>query len=176
MPIVEKVKSQVKIPVSVKIGPYFSSLAALIQGLVSRGAQAMVLFNRFYQADVDIEKIALAPGYRFSAPEEIALPLRWIALLSGQIECDFAATTGVHDSAGVVKLLLAGAKTVQVCSVLYQKGLEQIGPMLKGLEQWMSRHGFQSIDDFRGKLSHAQTETPELWERLQYIKALVGID
>lgn len=174
--IVEKVKSQVSIPISVKTGPYFSSLSSLIQGLVSRGVRAMVLFNRFYQVDIDIDQMTLAPGYRFSTPEEMTLPLRWIALLSGQIECDFAATTGIHDSAGIIKLLLAGAKAVQICSVLYQKGLEQIKPMRKGIEQWMSDHDLQSIDDFRGRLSHAQTETPELWERLQYIKALVGIE
>lgn len=174
--IVEKIKEVVNIPVAVKIGPYFSSLAQFAGELTRRGADGLVLFNRFYQIDVDIETITLKSGHRLSKPEEITLPLRWIALLSDRIQCDLAGSTGVHDGAGVVKILLAGAKAVQVCSTLYKNGLEEIGKILDYLAAWMEEHKFESIEQFRGKASKSQVEKPELWERLQYIKALVGFE
>ncbi len=174
--IVRKVIDQVKIPVAVKIGSSFSSLAAFAQDLVRTGVRGLTLFNRFYQVDIDIDKIELKPGYTFSAPEEMSLPLRWIALLSGQLDCDFSATTGVHDGAGAVKLLLAGAQTVQLCSVLYQNDLGKIGQILHDIDVWMDQHGFDSVEAFRGKLNAEHLDKPELWERLQYIKALVGIE
>ena len=102
------------------------------------------------------------------------LSLRWIALLAGRVDCDLAASTGVHDGAGVIKQLLAGASVVQVCSTLYLNGLEQIRRLLGYIEVWMEGHGFDSIDQIRGKLSQMQSDRPELYERLQYIKALVG--
>lgn len=135
-----------------------------------------MLFNRFYQIDVDIEKITLKSGPQLSRPEEICLPLRWIALLSARIQCDLAGSTGIHDGADVIKILLAGAKVVQVCSTLYKNGLEQIEQILDYLAAWMKEHKFESIEQFRGKASKSQIEKPELWERLQYIKALVGIE
>lgn len=174
--ILEEVRGRVGIPIAVKIGPYFTSISWMADQLCRRGASALVLFNRFYQLDIDIEKLELAPGYRFSSPQEITLPLRWIALLSGRVGCDLAASTGVHDGAGVVKLLLAGATVVQACSTLYLNGVEHIGRMIEELEGWMKEHGFSSIDEFRGKLSQRLGENPELFERLQYIKALVGIE
>jgi dihydroorotate dehydrogenase (fumarate) len=174
--IIEYVKSEIDLPVAVKIGPYFTALSSFAEALVNRGADALVLFNRFYQVDIDVDKMALVPGYRFSAPEEITIPLRWLALLSTTVECHLSATTGVHDSAAVIKMILAGATTVQVCSTLYQKGMDQIGILLKGLESWMAKHNFGSPDDFRGRLGREQAEHPELWDRLQYIKALVGIE
>jgi dihydroorotate dehydrogenase (fumarate) len=174
--IVEKVIATAGIPLAVKIGPYFSSMASFAKGLTERGVGALVMFNRFYQTDIDVEAMKLTPGYRFSTPDEVTLPLRWIALLAEEIECEFSATTGVHSGFDIVKYLLAGAQTVQACSVLYQKGLDQIRPMLETLSAWMDRKGFTRIEDFRGKLSRSQGEKPELWERLQYIQALVGIE
>jgi len=104
------------------------------------------------------------------------LTLRWIALLTGRVNCDLAASTGVHDGAGVIKQLLAGASTVQICSTLYLNGIEQIGRILRQMETWMKKHGFDSLDQIRGKLSQMQSDRPELYERLQYIKAVVGIE
>jgi dihydroorotate dehydrogenase (fumarate) len=135
-----------------------------------------VLFNRFYQFDIDIDKMRLTHGYRMSSPQEISLPLRWISLLSGRVKCDLAASTGVHDAAGAIKLFLVGATTVQLCSTLYQKGLGQIGVIRNEMDGWMEKHGFKSLDQMRGKMSQAQSDRPELYERLQYIKALVGIE
>jgi dihydroorotate dehydrogenase (fumarate) len=174
--ILEEVKKCIEIPIAVKIGPYFTSMAQMADELSERGASALVLFNRFYQFDINIEKLELAPGYRFSSPEEMNLSLRWIALLSGRVNCDLAASTGVHSGAGVIKQLLAGASVVQVCSTLYLNGLEQIDRLLGYIEVWMKGHGFDSIDQIRGKLSQMQSDRPELYERLQYIKALVGIE
>jgi len=172
--IFEKVKWRIGIPIAVKIGPYFTSMARMAWELCRRGASALVLFNRFYQFDIDIEKLALAPGYGFSSPEEMSLSLRWIALLAGKLSCDLAASTGVHYGAGVIKQLLAGASAVQVCSTLYINGIEQIGRILEEVRAWMSQHGFDSIDQIRGKLSQMESDRPELYERLQYIEALAG--
>jgi dihydroorotate dehydrogenase (fumarate) len=106
----------------------------------------------------------------------MGLPLRWIALLSGRVNCDLAASTGVHDGAGVIKQLLAGASVVQICSTLYLNGLVQISRILEHIETWMKEKGFDSIKQVRGKLSQMQSDRPELYERLQYIKALVGVE
>ena len=173
---VESVAKLAPIPVAVKIGPYFTSVARMASDLWMRGARGLVLFNRFYQFDIDIDKMALSPGHRLSSPQEIALPLRWISLLSGKVKCDFSASTGVHDAAGAAKLILVGATTVQLCSTLYENGIARITVIRDDLERLMEKHGFASIDQMRGKLSQSRSERPELYERLQYIKALVGMD
>jgi dihydroorotate dehydrogenase (fumarate) len=124
---------------------------------------------------VDIEKLSIVPAKILSAPQEMALSLRWIALLSGEIDADFAAATGIHDGKSVVKQLLVGAKAVQLCSVLCQNGIEYIQTMLNVLEQWMDRHDFKTVDSFLGMLCQEESEHPEVYERAQYVKALVGI-
>lgn len=198
--ILYEVKSRVEIPVAMKIGPYFSSLANVAAKLcrdraegpdftvgwcgpgkssgkiVWRGADALVLFNRFYQLDIDIEKMKLVAGNPYSTSEEIHTPLRWISLLSGKLDCDLAATTGVHDGHDAVKQLLAGAQVVQLCSTLYQNGNEQIGRILEEIKDWMARHEFGRLKDFRGRLSQARSSNPRGHERLQYIKLFVGIE
>lgn len=174
--ILEAVKQSVKIPIAVKIGPYFTSIARMAHELCNRGASSLVLFNRFYQLDINIEKLALVPGYRLSSREEISLSLRWISLLAGRVKCDLAATTGVHDGIGVIKQLLAGASAVQVCSTLYLNGVKYIDTILTQIEEWMDQHTFDSIDQIKGKLSQMESDRPEFYERLQYIKALVGIE
>lgn len=173
--ILAEVKKCVEIPIAVKIGPYFTSMARMADELSESGAAALVLFNRFYQFDIDIEKLELAPGHRFSSPEEMNLSLRWIALLAGRVNCDLAASTGIHDGASVIKHLLAGASVAQICSTLYLNKLDQIGRILEYIERWMEKHGFDSVGQIRGKLSQMQSENPESYERLQYIKSLVGI-
>jgi dihydroorotate dehydrogenase (fumarate) len=176
METVDKVVHLVTIPVAVKIGPYFTSVARVASELWMRGAKGLVLFNRFYQFDIDIDRMELASGARLSSPPEISLPLRWISLLWGKVKCDFSASTGAHDSAGVIKLLLVGATTVQLCSALYRRGLDHIGTIHTELETWMDAHAFKSVGQLRGRLSQSQSDKPELFERLQYIKALVGIE
>lgn len=174
--VVEQVIKHISIPVAVKVGPYFTTVSHLANTLCKKGIAALVLFNRFFHPDIDIDTIQLATGYRFSTPDEIGVSLRWIALLAGRLDCDFAASTGVHDGTGVVKQLLAGANAVQVCSVLYLQGMKVIQTMLEQLTEWMDKHSFASIQQFRGKLSQMESDCPELYERLQYIKTFVDID
>jgi len=172
--IVGALAGEIDIPFAVKIGAHFSSIAWMADHLARRGASALVLFNRFYHLDVDIDKLELAPGLKLSSPDEISLPLRWIGLLAGRVKCDLAATTGVHDGEGLIKQLLVGASAVQVCTGLYLNGVEHIGKILADTQAWMDEHGFAGIDDFRGKLSQAESKHPELFERLQYIKTYTG--
>jgi len=172
--ILEEVTARVKIPVAVKIGSFFTSLARMASGLSKRGAAALVLFNRFYQLDIDINKIEIVPGNKLSSPNEMYVPLRWIALLANRIKCDLAASTGIHNSAGIIKQIIAGASAVQICSILYLKNIDYISNLVKEVEEWLKDHSFDSIEQVRGTLSQMQSEKPELYERLQYVKALTG--
>lgn len=174
--IIENLKSQLNIPIAIKIGPHFSSLPHFTQLLKGAGADAVVIFNRFYQFDIDIDEMKIIAGGKYSSPEEINLSLRWVAILSGLLKCDISATRGIHDANGVIKQLLAGAKTVQICSTLYINGLDIISEILEDISKWMNAKGYKSLDDFQGILSQKQSDKPELYHRLQYIKALVGIE
>ncbi len=173
--ITKKITKKVDLPVSMKIGPHFSGLANLMHVLQDDGLKGLVLFNRFYKPDIDVEQLRLVPAKIFSAPQEMALVLQWVALMAGELDCDLSATTGVYDSNSVVKQLLAGAKTVQLCTTLMQNGIDYIKTILTGLANWMERHQFTSIEDFHGMLCQEKSEKPEAYERSQYIKALVGI-
>lgn len=170
-----KIKSKVTIPVSMKIGPYFSGLARMVKKLGEEGMDGLVLFNRFYRPDVDIDRFAIISAPVFSSPQEISQSLQWIALLAGGVECDLAASTGVHDAAGAIKQLLVGASAVQLCSALYRNGVEYTQKVVTGIEEWMQRHKFKRIEDFQGKLSRENIDNPAAFERSQYIRALVGI-
>ncbi len=198
--ILHDVKTRVTIPVAMKIGPYFTSFANVADKLtrdlaeapdfsvgwykkdlktgkiVWQGADALVLFNRFYQLDIDIDKLALVAGNPYSTSAEIHTALRWISLLAGKVHCDLAATTGIHTGEDAIKQLLAGATVVQPCSTLYKNGHRQIGRMLEEIESWMTAHNFKALKDFRGLLSQARSDRPESYERLQYIKLFVGIE
>ncbi len=174
--ILEKVTKSVKIPVSVKISYYFSSLAKMALKLSWTGISGMVLFNRFFSPDIDIEKFEIKATNVFSTPAELAISLRWVAMLSSKLHCDIAASTGIHDGAAVVKQLLAGARAVQIASVLYKKGFAEIGVMLDELEKWMERHNFATIDQFIGKMSLKEAENPAAYERVQFMKHFSGIE
>lgn len=171
---VSAVAKRVSIPISVKIGHYFSSIPALVDRLKWAGASAVVLFNRFYQIDIDIKNMRLTSASPLSTTADLAFPLRWISKLYGRTDLEFAASSGVHSGEDVVKVLLAGAQVAQVCSALYKNGLGHLSSMRDGLAAWMDGHSFATIDQFRGKLSQKRSEKPENYERLQYIKALVG--
>lgn len=173
--IVEGVMKNINIPLAIKIGPFFTSIAKMTHELYTRGISAIVFFNRFYQLDIDIDNLKLVGGNPLSSPSEMNLPLRWIALLSGRLDVDFASSTGVYNGIDALKMILAGAKAVQICSVLYKNGIEYISNMLEEMEKWMNEHNFNSIEGFHGKLSQVESDQPELYERLQYIKAISGI-
>ncbi|MDP4186358.1 MAG: dihydroorotate dehydrogenase-like protein, partial [Bacteroidota bacterium] len=144
MSAVEHVMQKVKIPVAVKISPFFSNLGAVIQALSEKGVAGISLFNRFYTPDIDLEQMKLIPSSPFSEAVDYTLPLRWIGLMSDSINCDLAATTGIHDGATVAKMLLAGASAVQMASVFYKKGPEHIGTILNDLTVWMNEKGYQT--------------------------------
>ncbi len=168
--VLAAVKQQVTIPVALKIGSRFSSIAHTANALAEGGADALVMFNRFSRFDFDIEEMEMVPASYLSEPSEMLIPLRWIALLSGEISCDFVATTGVHDGKSVVKMLLAGAAAVELCSVLYQHGVTRIGSVLEEISSWMDAHGFASIEEFRGKMSQEESMNPAGYERVQFMK------
>ncbi len=174
--IVEKVKAAVKLPISVKISFYFSSLARFVTRLSWTGIQNITLFNKFYSPDIDIENMEVKSSFVFSSPADIALSLRWMAMLSPHVKCDLAASTGIHDGEAVIKQLLAGATVTQIASVLYKKGFSEVSSMLDTLSNWMKRKNFESIDEFRGKLSLENYDNPAVYERVQFMKHFSGIE
>jgi len=169
--ILEKVKEQINIPIALKMSYYSSHLANLIQKLSYTGnADAFVLFNRYYRPDIDIDKMKVTSANTFSSPSDIAISLRWIALLSGEIEKDLAASTGVHDGEGVIKQILAGATVVQMTSAIYNHGAKYINTVLQDMEKWMDEKGFNTLDDFRSKLNFDNVQNPAIYERTQFMK------
>jgi dihydroorotate dehydrogenase (fumarate) len=174
--IINEVRNYVSIPVAVKTGYYFSALAQSLQKLSGSGINGLVLFNRPYNTDIDIENISLSHGNIYSLESEYNHTLRWISILSGRVKCDLSSTTGIHNYETVVKQLLAGANTVQLVSALYKKGFDIIPEILNKMTDWMKRHNFDSIDSFRGKLSAVNLENPAAIERVQFMKLYSGIE
>jgi dihydroorotate dehydrogenase (fumarate) len=174
--IIREVRNFVDIPIAVKIGYYFSSLARSVQKLSESGIKGLVLFNRPYNIDFNIDKIELSHGAILSSNDEYAHTLRWISILSGRLICDLSASTGIHDYKAFVKQLLAGATTVQIASALYREGFDVIPEILKNTVEWMKRHKFETVDSFRGKLSQANLENPAAVERVQFMKLYSGIE
>ena len=168
--ILHEIKQQVSLPLSVKISFYFSGLANMIFNLSIRNIGAIVLFNRFYRPDIDLEKMEIVSSNVFSSPEENSLPLRWIGMLSDKVKCDLAASTGIHDGDAVIKNLLAGAKAVQVASILYKKGPGYIDIMLEQVKKWMQKHRYSSLREIIGKLNQKKIKDPVLYERSQFMK------
>jgi dihydroorotate dehydrogenase (fumarate) len=172
--IIDEVLKQVKIPVAVKISYYFSNLAAMIKRLSETKISGIVLFNRFYSPDFDIDTFEVTQGNVLSTPGDLPISLRWIAIMSERVSCDLAASTGIHDGSAVIKQLLAGARAVQVTSALYKYGAEHISGMLDELKNWMEKHRFSSIDQFRGRLSQSKSSNPAAYERIQFMKYFRG--
>jgi dihydroorotate dehydrogenase (fumarate) len=173
--IIEKIQKEVTIPIALKISYYFSNLGPMIQKLSETGIGGLVLFNRFYSPDFDIDKMEVVSSNVFSAPSDLPISLRWIAIMAERVSCDLAASTGVHDGVALIKQILAGANAVQVASTVYKNGKGQIGEMLKTLEAWMEKKGFSSLSDFRGKMSQAKSSNPAAYERVQFMKYFGGI-
>ena len=172
--VIEKVLESVSIPVSLKISHYFTRLGAIIQKLSTTGISSLVLFNRFYSPDFDIEKLKVVQTNVISSPAEMVTSLRWIAMMSQKVSCELAASTGVHDGEAVIKQLLAGAQAVQVVSALYQHNPNYIRTMLEDLETWMTRHDHATLENFRGKMSQDKSTDPAVYERVQFMKYFSG--
>ena len=169
--ILKHVKSVVKIPIIVKISRYFTNLPAFVSKLKAYGADAVTLFNRFYEPDIDIDNMTVGAAPMFNGSADLRTTLRWTGILAGKDKSlEISASGGVHDGAAVVKLLLAGATSVQVCSTLYEDGLETIKTMNDFVSDWMDKKKLNRIDDFGGKLSYADVNQAERYERAQFMK------
>jgi dihydroorotate dehydrogenase (fumarate) len=173
--IIDKIQKEVSIPIALKISYYFSNLGPMIQKLSETGISGLVLFNRFYSPDFDIDKMEVVSSNVFSYPSDLSISLRWIAIMAERVRCDLAASTGVHDGEALIKQLLAGADAVQVASTLYKNGKGRITEMLHTLEKWMVEKGYQRLADFRGRMSQAKSSNPAAYERVQFMKYFGGI-
>lgn len=175
--VLENVSKVISIPVSMKLGSYFSNLVSVVNRLSVSGAKGVVLFNRFYEPDVDINTLSLTSSDVFSTPAEIQKTLRWVAIVSSKVKgVDISASTGIHSGEGVIKQLLVGANTTQICSTVYKKGPKVITEMLDDISIWMNKKGYSSIDDFRGMMSYDTIPEPHIFERAQFMKYFSNLE
>ncbi len=174
--IVRALKHQIDIPITIKVGPYYTSLPSLVDGLIAAGADGLVLFNRFYQLDIDTEKLTFITGNMISHPDELHLPLRWTALLAPRIKIPISLSTGVHSGNDLIKAILTGATVVQVASVLYKQKVPYLAQMLADAEAWLDTHNFDSLEAIRGKMTGNTPAAKAALGRVQYIKALTGVE
>jgi len=170
--LLRQVKSSVTIPVAMKLSPFFSSMSNMARRLAAEGADGLVLFNRFYQPDFDLENLAVAPRLVLSTSNELRLPLRWVAILYGRVMADFAITTGIHSSEDVLKGLMAGAKVTMMASELLQNGVRRIKEVLREIEIWMDEREYQSVAQMIGSMSQQHCAEPAAFERANYMKIL----
>lgn len=174
--LVKNVRAQVKIPLAVKLSPFFTALPNLANNLALAGANGLVLFNRFMQPDLDIETLEVNPNLQLSTSSELRLPLRWIAILYGRVTCDLALTTGVHSGQDVLKAMMAGANVAMLASELLQHGIGRISEMLSDMTAWMESYEYESIRQMQGSMSQKAVAEPAAFERANYMKALQSFD
>jgi dihydroorotate dehydrogenase (fumarate) len=170
--ILQAVKSVVTIPVALKLGPFFSNMARMARRLDDGGANALVLFNRFYQPDIDLEELVVRPRVLLSTPQAMRLPLTWIGILYGRIRADMAATSGVHEAEDVIKLLMVGANVTMLCSALLQRGVDHIRTVERGVREWMEAHEYSSVRQMRGSMSQQNVADASAFERAHYVSSL----
>ena len=170
--LVEKIKAEVDVPLAVKIAPYFSSIPDMARRLGDAGADGLVIFNRFYQPDIELETLGVEPDLVLSDPVELRLVLRWMAILHGRVDCDLAATSGVHTAGDAIKALLTGATVTMMASALLRHGASRLTEVREGMETWLGDHGYESVDQARGSLSYSAVPNPEVFERTGYMKTL----
>ncbi len=174
--LVRDVRAKVTLPIAVKLSPFFTALPNMAKRIVDAGADALVLFNRFYQPDFDLEELEVVPNLILSTSHELRLPLRWIAILYGRIKADFALTSGVHTAQDVLKAMMAGANVAMMASTLLESGVGRIMHILTDLQEWMEEHEYVSIEQMRGSMSQRAVAEPAAFERANYIKALNTFD
>ena len=166
------VKQTIDIPVAVKLSPFFSSMASMTQRLDQAGADALVLFNRFYQPDINLEELEVYPHVLLSTPQAMRLPLRWVAILYGKLQADLAGSGGIHTREDVLKMLMVGADVTMMTSALLQNGIAHTQTVLEGMKEWMEEHEYESVKQMQGSMSHRHSADPTAFERANYIKAL----
>lgn len=170
--IIKSVKSVIKIPVAVKLSPFFSNFSNMAKKVDEAGSDALVLFNRFYQPDIDLENLTVVPRVILSTPMALRLPMRWVAILYSTIQADIAATSGIHKAGDVLKVLMAGASVAQLCSVLLKHGIDHIRQIEQDLIDWMEKYEYESVLQLQGSMSQKNCENPSAFERAQYMRAL----
>jgi dihydroorotate dehydrogenase (fumarate) len=170
--ILRRVSSEIKIPIAVKMHPFFSSVANMANELSKAGANGLVLFNRFYQPDINLETLEVEPNVILSTPMAMRLPLRWIAVLHGRIKADLAATSGIYSEEDVIKMIMAGANVTQVLACLLKFGIGHIADIIAKMEKWMEEKEYESVDQMRGSMSYMNVDDPSKFERANYMKAL----
>lgn len=170
--ILRAVKAAVSIPVAIKLSPYFSNMANMAMELDKAGANALVMFNRFYQPDIDMETLEVKPNVLLSSPHEMRLPLTWIGILYKRLKADLAATTGIHTGIDAAKMILAGANVTMMASSLLKHGIEHLGTVETELREWMEKHEYESVAQMRGSVSQMHADDPSAFERAQYMRAL----
>jgi dihydroorotate dehydrogenase (fumarate) len=170
--ILKAVKAQVTIPVALKLSPFFSNFANMAKRFDQAGADGLVLFNRFYQPDIDLESLEVQPNILLSTPMAMRVPLRWVAILHGHLRASLAATSGIHRATDVLKMLMVGADVTMLCSVLLRHGIRQIGAIERDLMAWMQEHEYESVSQLKGSLSQRNCPAPSEFERAQYMRAI----
>lgn len=170
--ILRSVKSAVNIPVAIKLSPFFSNMANMAKKLTEAGADGLVLFNRFYQPDINLEELEVEPNVLLSTPQAMRLPMRWIAILYGRLNVSFAATSGIHKAPDVLKMLMVGASVTMLCSVLLRHGIEHIGIIEREMREWMEKHEYESVSQMQGSMSQVNCPDPSAFERAQYMRAV----
>jgi len=172
--IVKAVQSVVHIPIALKLSPFFSNMSNIARRLDQTGVNGLVLFNRFYQPDIDLETMEVETSVNLSTAQDMRLPLRWIAILYGRVKANLAATGGIHTGRDALKILMAGADVVMLCSVLLKNGLHTIGQIEKEMSEWLSAHDYQSVQELKGSMSQKNCADPAAFERAQYMKAIMS--
>jgi dihydroorotate dehydrogenase (fumarate) len=173
--ILRAVKAAVKIPVAIKLSPFFSNMANMAHRLDEAGADALVMFNRFYQPDIDLEELEIRPNVLLSTPQALRLPLTWIGILFGRVKAGLAATGGVHSAEDVIKLLMVGANVTMMCSSLMRHGVNHVRHVERGLREWMEEHEYESVKQMQGSMSQIKCADPGAFERAQYMRAVKGM-
>ena len=171
--LVEAVCQSVDVPVAVKLSPYFSSFAHFATQVVGAGADGLVLFNRFYQPELDVEALEVVPHIVLSTPDESRVPIRWAAILYGRIKASMAITSGIHAPENVLQAIMAGADVTNVCSLLLKSSIAKIDWLLKSVTWWMEEHEYESIEQMKGSLSQKAVADPMAFERANYMKTLL---
>ncbi|HVC78796.1 MAG TPA: dihydroorotate dehydrogenase-like protein [Candidatus Micrarchaeaceae archaeon] len=171
--LVTEVAGTISIPLAIKVGPYFSSMANMAMRLATAGAQGLVLFNRFLYPDISLQRMKVVPTLHLSSSEEALMPLRWIAILSGQLSISLAASSGIHSAQDVVKLLLAGADVTMMASALLRRGPNHLRSVLNGLSAWLDEHEYLSVEQMKGSMSQSASPDPGAFERANYMRSLV---